>query len=129
MFQDFVNALARVFISKPCSSCIAKDYFIATLKEQLRNEQSRVDNLLEQSIDVERHLLRMSGPVIDNTGETNFTSRPRNNSTIGSRIREAERASKEQAKEQGVDHKKEYNERVESLLGKKEESDETKSTH
>ena len=104
--------------SDKCAACEARDYHIASLKEELRARdavietlEAQIDSYTTNQNDIIKHITGMSR--LQNAQPSELTSVPRK-SSMGSRIQRAEQAEKNDAL--NVQRRKEYNERVEKLI-------------
>lgn len=106
-----------------CEGCIARDYTIAILKEELHSKDGKIqevemrnDNL---NSDIRRRLDFISGmnralPNQNQAVGSNLTSVPRKGS-MGDRIAHAERVDREGAQVISAQRKKEYEERIAAM--------------
>lgn len=112
------SLLERIF--GLCAGCIARDYHIASLKEELRKRNGMVD-VLEGQIDsytnnqneIIKHITGMNR-VVPGQQPSPLTSVPRKGG-MGSRIAHAEAEDRLKAGPLIEQRRKEYNERISSL--------------
>lgn len=117
MFQNFIQTLKGLFVTKPCETCLAKDYFISALKEELRAKNALIETLSLHEMNINEHLLRMNKNV-ESSGDKVINITRQHAHSFGNKIARAEEASRKKAEEEGLieKRKKEYNERVDSLM-------------
>lgn len=104
---------------KVCEGCIAKDYFIAFLKEDLHKKDLLINELYNDSHgDMKEILGHVTGMNRIQTagGDNKVTSIDRRQFTMAGRIAHAEKVDKEAAGQLTAQRKKEYDERITSLL-------------
>lgn len=109
------------FFVKECNGCTARDYHIASLKEQLRDRDAHIELLSEQisrmhedSNDVIRHITGMNR-VFNQTQDREVRSVNRSSSGMGARIAHAEAASREKAETVNVQRHNDFNRRIDEL--------------
>ena len=105
-----------------CESCKAKDYHIATLKEQIHmrdnwiaDQQRRVDEVFERMSQLVGHYsgLNRANQIANNPEKPTLTSMPRRTS-VQDRIRMAERESADPALT--AERRKQYDKRIEEIM-------------
>lgn len=104
-----------------CKSCLARDYHIASLKEEIHSRDALIESLRDQlaadRIDQQRiieHITGMNRIAVNQEPGQLHSIHPR--SGIQSRIRRAEQADAEEAEVLSAQRKREYNERVANLM-------------
>lgn len=129
-FADVLASLKSFFAAAPCKACIARDYHIANLKEiihqrdefilQLETSLARHD---EENLELIKLYTGRSKPQAnENKNPAEWHSMPRKVG-IQSRIQLAERKEREEAAPLTEQRKKEYNERIDKLLGNDKETE------
>jgi hypothetical protein len=102
-----------------CTGCKARDYHIASLKEELhalREMYEKETGLNRQdTTELIRHVTGMNRQAVPNQGQQ-LHSVPRIGNTIASRIRAAERADKKEAEPLIAQRKKAYDDRIAALI-------------
>ena len=106
--------LSALFADKACSGCIARDYHIASLKEELRDARATNDLLHNDISELLKHVTGMNRVQAQPSGEVHSVSRTRN--SIQSRIARAEAADRKESLELTEQRRKEYDERISTLM-------------
>lgn len=118
--QDVLVWLKGIFVAKQCSACIARDYHIASLKEELRYYREHFNNEVrvhhDDMNDIVKHVTGMNRAQVAPVETGNLRSINRANNTIGARIARAEKLDREENEAAIVARKKEFDARIASLL-------------
>lgn len=116
--NNFFNFIRECFAAPPCKGCEARDFTIAILKEQLHYKDEFISRIENQQGNLIGHLTgqnRAAG-VVPNQGQLHSIPRQSN---IGSRIARAEASERDPVL--AAQRKKEYEDRIESLMNAKPE--------
>lgn len=118
--RDVLAAFKEFFAAKPCSGCVAREYHIASLKEELRYYREHFDNEVrvhhDDMNDIIKHITGMNRAQTQPANESNLRSINRASHTIGARIARAEKIDREENEAVIAARKKEYESRIASLL-------------